>query len=252
VNLKFTQGYALTGVSGLAGRTFSLNAPFDPDITGVGNQPVYYDQLSALYNKYRVVRAHWRIKMVSKTATNAGVIAAAPTPAVADTSFASVEELGEEPGASVKEFGSAGSPPAGISGSCSMAEIYGNSADCVHILDSYAAVNNARPSNEVYLACCVNTSGNTDTTQLMVEIVFETWFERRIMNDLSSSRRRHPRIIDVNATPQRVPSRQLAPDTSMSCDLSLPLRMASDSVPTNRTGCESCSACKSGIGSLGR
>ncbi len=251
VNLKFTQGYALTGVSGLAGRTFSLNAPFDPDITGVGNQPVYYDQLSALYNKYRVVRAHWRIKMVSKTATNAGVIAAAPTPAVADTSFASVEELGEEPGASVKEFGSAGSPPAGISGSCNMAEIYGNSADCVHILDSYAAVNNTRPSNEVYLACCVNTSGNTDTTQLMVEIVYETWFERRIMNDLSS-RRRRPRTIDVKDVPQNVPERITPAPASMSCDLSPALRMASDSIPTNRIECGSCSSCKSGIGSQGR
>jgi hypothetical protein len=201
VNLKFAQGYALVGASGLAGRTFSLNAPFDPDVTGTGNQPVYYDQLAALYNKYRVIRAHWRVKVVSKTATNAGVVAAAPTPAVADTSFASVEELSGEPGGSAKEFGSAGSPPATISGCCDMAEVYGNHKAAVSVLDSYAAVNNARPSNEVYLALNVNTSGTTDTTQLMVEIVYECWFERRIMNDLSM-RRKLPGLIDDADSPQ--------------------------------------------------
>lgn len=201
VNLKFAQGYALVGSSGLAGRTFSLNCPFDPDVTGTGNQPVYFDQLAAMYNKYRVVRAHWRAKMVSKTATNAGVIAAAPTPAVADTSFASVEELAGEPGGSVKEFGSAGSPPATLSGSCSMAEVYGNHPSAVHVLDSYASVSNTRPSNEVYLALCVNTSGTTDTTQLMVEIVYECWWERRVMNDLSM-RKHFPSIVDDADSPQ--------------------------------------------------
>lgn len=183
-----------------------MNCPFDPDVTGVGNQPVYFDQLAAMYNKYRVVRAHWRLKFVSKTATNAGSCAAAPTPAVADTSFASVEELAEEPGGQLKEFGGAGSPPCTLSGSVSMTEVYGNHPSAIHVLDSYASVSNTRPSNEVYLAACVNTSGTTDTTQLMVEIVYEVWWERRVMNDLSS-RRRVPAIIDVQTSPQNVPAR---------------------------------------------
>ncbi len=33
---------------------FSMNSLFDPDFTGSGNQPEYFDQLSTLYNRYRV------------------------------------------------------------------------------------------------------------------------------------------------------------------------------------------------------
>lgn len=206
---KFAQAYALTGASGLAGRTFSLNCLFDPDVTGTGNQPVFFDQLAAIYNKYRVVRAHWRVRVASKTANNAGVVAAAPTPGVADTSFASVEELSEEPGGVAMEFGSAGSPPAVLSGSTDMAEVYGNTKNAVILLDTYAAVSNTRPSNEVYLAICVNTSGNTDTTQLFVEIVYEAWWERRIMNDLSLTRaKRVTSLPTVSLAPQLVPLRR--------------------------------------------
>lgn len=201
VNLKYAQGYALVGSSGLAGRTFSLNCPYDPDVTGVGAQPVYFDQLAAMYTRYRVVRAHWRIKMVSKTANNAGSMAAAPTPGVNDASFASVEEMAEEPGGQLKEFGGAGSPPATLSGSVVMTEVYGNHPSAVHVLGEYASVSGSRPSNEVYLVVCCNTSGSTDTTQLMVEIVYETWWERRIMADLSA-RRRVPGIIDAQSVPQ--------------------------------------------------
>lgn len=44
-----------TGASGIFNsQTFSCNGMYDPDITGTGHQPLYFDQLSALYNHYTV------------------------------------------------------------------------------------------------------------------------------------------------------------------------------------------------------
>lgn len=43
------------GAAGIVSHVFSANGLFDPDITSTGHQPHYYDEFSALYNKYRVL-----------------------------------------------------------------------------------------------------------------------------------------------------------------------------------------------------
>lgn len=40
---------------------FRLNSLFDPDFTGGGHQPKGFDQLAALYQRYRVYRARWEV-----------------------------------------------------------------------------------------------------------------------------------------------------------------------------------------------
>lgn len=42
------------GVGGLSQNVFRLNSVFDPNLTGVGHQPMGFDQYSALYERYRV------------------------------------------------------------------------------------------------------------------------------------------------------------------------------------------------------
>lgn len=55
VKLKYCDSYNLASTSGsLASRQFMLNSVFDPDYTGGGHQPLYYDNYAALYQKYRV------------------------------------------------------------------------------------------------------------------------------------------------------------------------------------------------------
>lgn len=43
--------------SGWGKHFFSCNGLYDPDITGLGHQPLYYDQLTALYNHYTVIKS---------------------------------------------------------------------------------------------------------------------------------------------------------------------------------------------------
>lgn len=42
------------GASQSAVHVFRMNSLFDPDYTGVGHQPRYFDQLAAMFNRYRV------------------------------------------------------------------------------------------------------------------------------------------------------------------------------------------------------
>jgi len=47
---------------------FSCNGLFDPNITGTGRQPMYFDQLSALYNHYTVLRSRISVTWASNVA----------------------------------------------------------------------------------------------------------------------------------------------------------------------------------------
>lgn len=54
--LRYNDTIELTlGVSGVVGHTFRMNSLFDPDLTGTGHQPYYFDQLAALYQRYGVL-----------------------------------------------------------------------------------------------------------------------------------------------------------------------------------------------------
>lgn len=53
--LRYQDNYTLTSSSGSAAQNiFRLNSLFDPDYTGAGHQPLYFDQIAAIYGNYRV------------------------------------------------------------------------------------------------------------------------------------------------------------------------------------------------------
>lgn len=66
--MKFKHRYvdyqALTTAGGLSNYQFSVNGLYDPNITGVGSQPMYFDQMAAIYNHYTVIGSKCTIKIV--------------------------------------------------------------------------------------------------------------------------------------------------------------------------------------------
>lgn len=52
-----------TGV--MANYVFSCNGMYDPDITGTGGQPLYFDQMTAIYNHYTVIGSKVTIKVLN-------------------------------------------------------------------------------------------------------------------------------------------------------------------------------------------
>lgn len=54
--------------AGIAGYKWNLNSLFDPNRSGIGHQPYGYDQLAALYNRYRVISCKYVLSAVSNDA----------------------------------------------------------------------------------------------------------------------------------------------------------------------------------------
>lgn len=57
--MKYSSSFNLTAISPTW--NWNLNSLFDPDRAGIGHQPYGYDQLSALYNRYRVISCSYVI-----------------------------------------------------------------------------------------------------------------------------------------------------------------------------------------------
>lgn len=62
------------GVSAASWQVFNLSSLFDPDTTGVGHQPIGFDQLMPLYDHYTVHHVEVRVTFSSADATNAQIV----------------------------------------------------------------------------------------------------------------------------------------------------------------------------------
>lgn len=63
--LTYTETVSFSLVSGFASYVFSANGLYDPNITGTGHQPYYFDQLMALYNHYTVLKSRIKVEFFS-------------------------------------------------------------------------------------------------------------------------------------------------------------------------------------------
>ena len=77
-SMKYSQTFTISSALGAVQR-FNLNNIYDPDRTGVGHQPYGYDQLGAIYNRYRVIACHWAINVYPSTGTVPVRVAALPS-----------------------------------------------------------------------------------------------------------------------------------------------------------------------------
>lgn len=63
---RYTEAISLGSVTGvLATYNFSANGMFDPNITGTGHQPLYFDQMAAIYDHYTVIGSTIKAHFVS-------------------------------------------------------------------------------------------------------------------------------------------------------------------------------------------
>ena len=68
--LKYQQNRSLPVTSGAGtAQTYRINSVFDPDFTGAGAQPRYYDTFAALYGQYRVTHLAYRVSIIDTTLT---------------------------------------------------------------------------------------------------------------------------------------------------------------------------------------
>lgn len=73
IKLRYAENIALTGTAGGTGQyLFSCNGLYDPNITSTGHQPMYFDQIMAVYDHYTVLSSKITINLCPQDATAAG------------------------------------------------------------------------------------------------------------------------------------------------------------------------------------
>lgn len=97
--LKYEARIELASVAGAGiSHQFSGNSVFDPDLTGVGVQPLGYDQWSALYDRYRVNGSAIKVRFIAigiDAATNSWEVCLVPSPVT--TTFSSMDAARASP-----------------------------------------------------------------------------------------------------------------------------------------------------------
>jgi hypothetical protein len=188
VRLKMGYGQVVSldlSTTGGAEHAFRLNSLFDPDFTGVGTQPVGFDQWSALYNRYRVHACKVHVEFIS-SGTTLGALCGVSIRR--DSTVANqFQDLVGEPYCVWVGAGAAQAGPACIHTGASVREIYGI-GNSTFMDEDYSASIGANPSRVVYGHIWCNTWTQTAEAisfRVAVHLIYDVEFYERV--DLDDS-----------------------------------------------------------------
>lgn len=94
--LRYEDSVAFTGSTSVSGYVFSANGLYDPNVTGTGHQPMFFDQMMTLFEHYTVLKARLSCHVTNVHASQMckfGVIVGADV-----TSFSSNYQVNMETG----------------------------------------------------------------------------------------------------------------------------------------------------------
>lgn len=175
VSLKYVDNIAYSMLTGVAqNNVFNLNSIFDPDRTGGGHQPYGFDQLVAMYNRYRVLKVSWVVSvapvggnMKLLVLPSNGLVATAITTAA---TFASAAEL---PFARWKAVPATGANPITLRGSMELNELNGTTRLEYLADDRFEAQVASSPTELLVLNVAIlNDSTGTLTPNPTVQLIF--------------------------------------------------------------------------------
>jgi len=167
-------------------RVFGMNNLFDPDFTGSGTQPRYFDQLSILYAQYRVLGCKVRARYMPNDATTPGqthymgVLFSNDSTSLNSTEY---NNFAEKPFAKTVINNIYGRR-SDIKHYASIAKIAGVNSAVVKNDDTYASLVNASPTRPTYVHVVCGTLNQASTAingQLVIDITYYAQFERPIV-----------------------------------------------------------------------
>lgn len=174
-SLTFTQALGT-----LATNVYRGNSCFDPDFTGTGGQPYYFDQLMSIYLFYRVYGCKIEVWATSNTGPVSTRLLLVPSPT--NTAFSSEELASETPYSKSRlmKFGAQGVGSAYMKHYMSTAKLLGVPKKAIAIEDDYAGSNAANPVSQWYwhFANCT-PSLETQSMICRVRLTYYVSFEER-------------------------------------------------------------------------
>jgi hypothetical protein len=161
---------------------FSLNNLYDPDVSGTGNQPFQYDQLTAIYTKYIATRAHVEITFSNPSSPGMWVGWSIHTNTTSndDPAGKSLADLISRPNFNCVPISSSGNQQITCKVVVPMNVVFGISqAQWMALPDVYGAAYNASPVGQAYLdlfLCDPNSLVSAQYIRAVGRIVYDTQF----------------------------------------------------------------------------
>ncbi len=179
VHHKYVDKFTLSVGEGLFGVfLFSCNGMYDPNITGFGHQPVYFDEVSAVYDHYTVFRSSIVLEIPPTTVPiNAGIYIDDDTSTASGTFNA-----GEQATSSLHVFPSTAVKPLVLRKSWNAKEYFGGDIFDNDRLSGDTANNPAEQSYFTFY--CEGTTGAGFNLSGIVKIEYEAvWDELRTITE---------------------------------------------------------------------
>lgn len=183
--LKYVDTFTVTTSAGpgIGYTVMNLNGLYDPDSTGAGHQPMGYDQIAALYNRYRVFRTRWTVRVLPNPST-ATPFHFVVVPTNTTTVFTTYGAAAEQTYAKTGIFNSY--TPLTIRGSVDLAQLNGKTPEAYMADDSTQAIVTANPTEQFGLHCLVFEPAGTGVGfRYEVSLMFDCEFSDP--NQLSQS-----------------------------------------------------------------
>lgn len=173
--LKYNQSFVLTSTLGsVVSQIFNLNSLFDPDRTGVGHQPMGYDQLTTFYTKYRVFACSWRVNVVQTQASSTSNCIVVPINTA--TSLTGISQAREQPRAIYKMVNNANGITT-FTGKMFLPNLAGSPVSRYKSDDIYASQTGSSPSELMTLQIIHSDVGSANNTCTFdIELVYHSEF----------------------------------------------------------------------------
>lgn len=106
---KYVDNFTLTSTTGgFANYVMTANGIYDPNISGTGHQPMFHDQVAALYNHYIVLGSKCTFKFTPETTTTNTIRVCAFVEDAASLSLSNIDAVSEQVSGKVPKYCTAG------------------------------------------------------------------------------------------------------------------------------------------------
>lgn len=159
--------------------TFRLNSLFDPELSGAGHQPRYYDTLTAVYGNYRVYRVSWEIQIYKPSTTTCFVGMATRNSGDTYTLTSKLFYNCAEPDGALCQWCRDDGTPLVFSGSANVWDLEGLTFRDWQGQDSYQALVSTNPGFSPVLAFALGDAaspGTASTAYYSVKLVYHSKF----------------------------------------------------------------------------
>lgn len=182
--LVYSWTAGITGSSGAKGvQQFRGNSCYDPDFTGTGTQPVGFDELMALYARFRVTGSKITVRATKALQTETDDLVVLPT-ALSTLVGTDLDTLAEQPFAK-RKVGKFGIITPVISSYMSTGAMYGLSKQAVRAEKDFTGTSGSDPSLPWYWTVAYQSIDRSSTQAIYAAVTIEyyvTFFERLILS----------------------------------------------------------------------